>query len=584
MARRRDTSRQELTALAREAVQEVERADDPEAAAEQVLGRIPDLEVRLLVVELSFTAPDRVSCALVGAALRSGEPELARAAADVLVNVSESPAAVGVLREAFQIPDAGVRRRAVEAVEGFRDPAVLPLLADALGDESDSVQRAAIGTIGLLVGTRTHPLREAVLGELSDPHSALSQAVATSPDVHVRRQALQGLAFADSDQVLPTVEAMCTDEDPEVRQEAALCLAAIGTQTATQMLGAMLSDESHQVASSVLDMLAALLGGASPDFLAYLKRAVKHAQPAVRRHGVLMLNRFDADQVAPVLEEATRDPDFEVARGAAEMLRRYRPDSELGWLADEMAGQRAGERALTVWEAGNIGLETAPAAGKQAEGRTDALVPMLERALREGSPSDKVHAINELAGLVDIADSPAMRAALEDPDPGVCSRAADALQYTRDAGLLKRVGASHQDPLVRRVATEVLLHDPGGPARRGRVGRDIAFTSMRTASPELFGHFLSAIEDPDEGVRQIACGAVRQYAQSTGLLPVRATLRAVERLAEDESVSYLMREDAAHAAEAAGESDVADLVQFLASDRSGYITGQVIVVDGGMLM
>jgi 3-oxoacyl-[acyl-carrier protein] reductase len=30
--------------------------------------------------------------------------------------------------------------------------------------------------------------------------------------------------------------------------------------------------------------------------------------------------------------------------------------------------------------------------------------------------------------------------------------------------------------------------------------------------------------------------------------------------------------------------DVAALVSFLASDRAGYITGQVINVDGGMVM
>jgi HEAT repeat protein len=560
MARRRRVSQQELTAAARRAVDEVAAADEADAAAERVLADAADRQLRLAIVEVSFTAPDRATGALVGAALRSGDEQLARAAADLLVNITESPEALRLLEQALSGPDPAVRRRAVEALESFSDPDVLPLLAAGFEDEAQTVRRAAVSTLGLLVGIRTHPLREAILDELSDPHSTLGESICGESDVQVRRQALQGLAFADSDRVLPVVERLCRDDDTEVRQEAVLCLAAIGTQTATQMLGSMLSDESHQVASSVLDMLAARLGGASKEFLGYLKKAVRHSQPAVRRHAVLMLNRFDAEAVLPVLREATSDPDFEVARRAGEMLRRLSPSADVDWLANEMERQQAGQRALSVWEAGNIGLEATPSAVGGQEGRAERLVPMLEQALRQGSASDKVHAVNELAGLVDIAQSPAMQAALDDTDPAVRSRAADALQYTRDAGLLRRVGRTHGDPLVRRLATEALAGDPGGVSRRGRAGRDIAFTSTRTRGPELFSHFLRALGDTDEGVQQIACQAIRQYAQGNGLLPVRTTLSQVERLAEDEGASYLMQEEAARTADEVHEAQAGALI------------------------
>ncbi|MHC4788516.1 MAG: hypothetical protein ACYS8K_04835, partial [Planctomycetota bacterium] len=151
----------------------------------------------------------------------------------------------------------------------------------------------------------------------------------------------------------------------------------------------------------------------------------------------------------------------------------------------------------------------------------------------------------------------------------VRSRAAAALQHTRDAALLARVCRTHPDPMVRRRAFEALRANPGGSRRADLRRRDIAFTSRRTLGMELFGCFLDGLRDPDEGVRQQACDAVVEYAQSVRLVPVRATTRALEELADDESASQLVHEDAVRAIDevqrpAAGELIVELVDQVLA--------------------
>jgi len=557
VARRSFVGPQDIPILARQAVDEVKgvlavgpegpaRAEAIAAASQRVLAEAGDPQLQRAIVELSVTAPHEVTGALIVAALRSGDTELARSAVELLTDIRDSPAAANVLRECFASADSTVRCRAVEAIESVSNPDAVSLLPQALKDDSDSVRRAAIATIGLIVGMAYHPLRGKILEELTNLQGPLAQGVVTNSDYQVRRQAAQSLAYVKSDVVLPILRVLCGDEDEDVRQEAVLCLAAIRTPAALDLMGTMLDDESDMVASSALDMLAGRLGGASPQFLKYLKKAMDSSLVEVRRHAVLMLTRFDAKDAVPFLEKATADPDFEVARQAGEILRRLRPDSKLGWLADEMAQQPADERALTVWEAGNIGLQ----AGR-ATAATDvrALIPMLEKALREGSASDKVHAVNELSGLVDIADSPAMQDALNDADPAVRSRAADALSYTRDAGLLARVMGGHPDSMIRRTAGAALSQNPGGPKRPEGGRRDIAFSSTRTVGVELFGHFLKALGDPDEGVQQQACSAIRTHAQTAGLLPIKATLEALARLAADERLSYLMQEEVAQTTE-----------------------------------
>ncbi|MCK4283745.1 MAG: HEAT repeat domain-containing protein, partial [Candidatus Brocadiae bacterium] len=562
MARRRGLSQQERAAYARQAVDRVARADDAEAEARRVLDEAPDDGVRQAIVETSAGAPDNVTGALVNAALESGSVLLAEAAADFVVDLARSPGGLELLRRSFASDDASVRRRAAEALESFADPAAVLLLAKGLTDESPAVRRTTTGTLGFIVGTGLHPLRGTILEALSQPQSELARVIVTNADDQVRRQAVQALSFVKSALALPAVEKLCEDEDEEVRQEAVLCLAAIGSDRAVELMAKRLSDPSYRVVSSVLNMLAAIFGGQSPRLLEYLREAMSCPLPEVRQQAVLMLDRFNVDQVGSVLEQAVTDSDFEVARRASEMLRKLRVEGGLGWIAEEISQQTAGDKALSLWEAGNIGLQVGGRAGAVGAGLTelDEVVAALETSLREGSSSDKVHALNELAGLVDIADSDAMRDALEDKDASVRSRAADALSYTRDAALLARVLQTHPDAMSRRRAIEVMTGNPGGPGWRGAMGREIAFTSTRTIGMELFSYFLAALDDSDTEVRQHACAAIRDCAQAVRLLPVRQTVRRLERLASDEEVSVLMQEEAEYALEAVREGTIAEVV------------------------
>ncbi len=552
MARRRELSEEQLRSVARQALDKIAGADDPDAAAAQAFRQAPSSRVRQAVVGASTGAADDVTRAILRAALNSGDAEAARAATELLVDLSGTPAGVDLLKECFADAEAPIRRRAAEALESFQQPELASYLARALTDEEDTVRRSATGTFGIIIGTPSHGLRAAVVEQLAAPDSDLARAVTENDDVQVRRQIAQALAFVDSPEVLPTLEALVGDADEEVRQEAVLSLAAIGSDRAVELMGAALEDTGYRVASTVLDMLAASLGSGSGALLEHLRRALDHPLPEVRHHAVLMLDRYPPADVEELLEKATRDRSFEVSREAGQMLRGISRERHLDWLSEEMEEQVAGERARTVWEAGDIGHEAGPAG---APGEAEEAIELLEQALREGSSSEKVHALNELSSLVDIGDSDAMQQALDDRDSAVRSRAADSFAYTHDAGFLVRMLREHEDPLVRRRAAEALIGNPGGPKQRGReLARSVTFTSARTAGLVLFGHFLHAFQDPDPGVQQLACEAVRETAQHVGLVPVRPTLAALNRLMEGEDASVLLLEDAEHAAQVVGEA------------------------------
>jgi hypothetical protein len=190
-----------------------------------------------------------------------------------------------------------------------------------------------------------------------------------------------------------------------------------------------------------------------------------------------------------------------------------------------------------VWEAATVGVATG---GGQA-----AAIESLEQAALRASPSVRLHALDELQQLRDISDSPGLQRGLYDADEAVRSRMAAGLSYTRDAGLLAQVLASHPDVLLRRQAAEALAQNPSGPPGGRPTYRGLTFTSARTVGVELFSRFLAALDDPDEGVRELACAAIGRYVEFSVTMPVPTVLARLGALSENDSASSLLR-DTAH--------------------------------------
>lgn len=563
MATRQRTNARELAAQARQIIDQFRTSGDVEAFAERCMREISSRRLRQAVLEMATGAPDVVTAALARAALHGDDSELARVGAELLADMSSSPTAVSVLADSFEMGDPVVRSRAVEALESFSNPEVLRFLPGALSDEDTAVRRAASTALSLIIASRYHPLAVPLMEALGDTESDIHRAIVANEDEHVRRQVAQSLGFVSSDAALAALRAMVHDEGVEVRQEAVLALAGIGSTAALEIMETVLDDPSYRVVSSALDTFMAKLGPGHPDMVAHLARALKHEDSEVRRHAVLMMDRFEPAAAVPLLNDAIRDEDFEVARRAGEVLTKLTGTAGLEWLSDKIEGQVAGRRMLTVWEAGNAGIAASSHAATLVTGSVhaaDEVIPMLEEVVSNGSSSDKVHAINELSSLQDISGSDAMRAALNDRDGAVRSRAADTLSYTRDAGLLVDVLRTHPDTTVRRRAIAALRSNPGGRRDRAGLAGVGGFTSTRTAGMELYPVYLEALGDYDEGVQQHACEAIRWVAQTVGILPVRETVAALNTIVENERTSFLMREEATRTLEAAKDIRVGEFI------------------------
>ena len=85
--------------------------------------------------------------------------------------------------------------------------------------------------------------------------------------------------------------------------------------------------------------------------------------------------------------------------------------------------------------------------------------------------------------------------------------------------------------------------------------------------------------DPDALAAEVACDGVRVNAVSPGYVRPAQLLSAEHSLGPEGVELAAARVPLGRAGE---PEDIADVILFLASDAARYVTGQVIVADGGL--
>jgi HEAT repeat protein len=502
--------------------------------------------IRQTLVDFSAGAPDDITALMIELAVTNGGVQLARAASDLLMDIKEANNAAEVIKICLDAPDDSVRQRAVEAIETLEGPEALEMLGQALASDDQTVRRAAVNTFGQIVCSKYHPQKAVLLKQLENADTPISRIIFESQDVGMKREISQVLGFADSNMVLPCLKKLSNEDDRQTRREAVLALAANGSEKAIALAKEKLDDPDDVTVVFVLDILASNLGRDSEEMLGYLKGALQHPLPEVRRHAVMMLNYFPLSKVESVLVEATKDKDFEVTRSAYTLLRSM-GSSVAATILEAAMEIKGDEGTLLIWEAGNLGMESNSARNRSMLQPKDAIsrdtvTKILQKHASEGTDSNRFNALTELIELQDIADSDVLKAALNDPQETIRHRVATALPHTRDAGLLVRLLAEHTDILIRRQAIDALMDNPSARTRdwRGRSG--VTFTYERTQGMELYSHFLKSLGDPDEGVVQSACKALQQFIDLNCPLPMKTTMHRLNTVLENTQFSSLTHE------------------------------------------
>lgn len=200
-----------------------------------------------------------------------------------------------------------------------------------------------------------------------------------------------------------------------------------------------------------------------------------------------------------------------------------------------------------------------------------------------GNPCEKLGIANLMSATLDAFDRVdilvnAHRAILPSDPLGV---EPDAMEEMLSVNLMTALRLS-QVVARRMIAQSQAAREQGGEAAEGACGTIINISSIaaRHAQPDLMAY-------------SVACAAVEQMTRSmaVALAPKRIRVNAIAigsvmsaSLKTSLKGQSEMRQDILRhtpLGRIAAPGEVAEAAQFLASDASGFMTGQVLTVDGG---
>ena len=403
-----------------------------------------------LALEALGKLGDRAATPLVASFLRNGSSPLLRGSAAVALWRLADPAALVPLLEALDDPDAGVRWRALYALEKLVSPEQVVLLAAMHVDDDDALVRAyAVRTLG----RQKSPQGTAyVLQKLADPEvGVVVNAI----------RALSLIADTTCGACLPALVRALDAGDPYVRVTAATALA--------DRFAWVPADSA--ASRSALDSLTA--GLRDPD--AATRGACARVLLARRGEAALAL-------VLPLLADSSVYVRVAVLQALV--------------LAPEPA---AAPLLMARLAPGTPVFERATAAEALATLKTAAAVPGLREALADSSLLVVAAAAGALAELGDSAAVPALRRAYvaHAGDPEADARAAllGALRALADSVSADSLARAHPPPVARAVYDSAFFAPPAarGAVLRTRKG-DIEWAFHGAEAPQTVKNFVRLAE------------------------------------------------------------------------------------------
>lgn len=206
------------------------------------------------------------------------------------------------------------------------------------------------------------------------------------------------------------------------------------------------------------------------------------------------------------------------------------------------------------------------------EARAEGNVRMFAGDLRQKlTINNLLSATVDAFDRIDILVNASRQMALSDPlDPE-----GDAVEALLEQNLMTSLR------LTQMAAKRMILHAEKA-GRQGMIGAIVNLSSIAAhrVQPELMGYSIScaALEQMTRSMAVVlASKGIRVNAVAFGSV-MSASLQDTLR---DNPDYHQMITDGTPIGRIAGAGELAETVQFLASDAAGFITGQVITVDGG---